>query len=520
MLTFSNTIKRSAQLKGESLATIDGDRRHTWNQFNNRVAKLAAGLAKLGLQRQGRVAILSLNSDRYLESMFAIPWAAGVYVPINTRLAAPEVEYWLCNSECETLLIDRAMLPLLPHLQKTVSKLKHVIFMDDGELPEGLLSYEDLVASNEPTAAAEVSPDDMVALYYTGGTTGRSKGVMLSHHNMLFNAMQGLGVQNYSGDETYLHAAPMFHAADAYNAVCMCMLGARNVFTPGFDPKTTLDLIVQENVSRILLVPTMVGMLMTYPELNKYDITCLKSIFYGASPMPEAVLRSAMEKYPHLEFMQAYGQTEAAPVLTILLNRDHVVSGERSRLLKSAGQAVPGVELAILDDDDNEVARGDVGQVCARGANVMLGYLGLEEATREALAGGWLHTGDGGYMDDEGYLFIVDRVKDMIISGGENVYSVEVENALYKHPAVQSCGVIGIPHAQWGEQVHAVVQLKEDADCTQEDIISHCKELIAGFKCPRSVSIQREPLPLSGAGKILKTELRKPFWGDQAKAVN
>ncbi|MCV6625185.1 MAG: long-chain-fatty-acid--CoA ligase [Cellvibrionaceae bacterium] len=520
MLTFSNTLKRVVQQRGQVVATINGERRHSWAEFGQRVARLASALQGLGLKRQNRVAILSLNSDRYLEAMFAVPWAGGVYVPINTRLAAPEVEYWMANSSSEILLVDRSFLPLLPHLRQTLPQLKHIVFMDDGELPEGLLGYEDLLAAAQPMAAVEVDPHDMVALYYTGGTTGRSKGVMLSHHNMLFNALQGMVVQTYLEQETFLHVAPMFHAADAYNAMCFCTIGATHVFAPGFDPQTTLELIGQESVTRVLLVPTMVAMLMNYEGLDNYDISTLKSIFYGASPMPEAVLKAAMAKYPELEFMQAYGQTEASPVLTILMSDDHVPEGPRSRLLKSAGRAVPGVTLAILDEQDREVERGTIGQICAKGDNVMLGYLGMEETTAETLKNGWLHTGDGGYMDEEGYLFIVDRVKDMIISGGENVYSVEVEQAIYRHPGVAACAVIGIPSEQWGEQVHAIIQTKADNQTSEAEIIKHCKSLIAGYKCPRSISLQSEPLPLSGAGKILKNELRKPYWEGMAKSVN
>lgn len=520
MLTFSNTLQRVVQQRAEKIATIDGDRRHSWKEFQQRVSQFAAALQQLGVSPGARVAILSLNSDRYLEAMFAVPWAGGVYVPINTRLAAPEVEYWMSNSESEVLLIDRQFLPMLDHLKSSLPKLKHVIFMDNGDAPEGMPHYEELLNEAAPVDAYPVQADDLVALYYTGGTTGRSKGVMLSHHNMLFNAMQGMVLQSYGSEEIYLHAAPMFHAADAYNAICFCLLGGTHVFTPGFEPKRVLELIGQESVTRILLVPTMVGMVMSYPDLDNYDISSLKSIFYGASPMPEAVLKAAMNKYPNIEFMQAYGQTEAAPVLTVLMPADHVLEGPRSRLLKSAGQAAPGVTLAILDDNDKELPRGEIGQICAKGDNVMIGYLGLEETTEETLKNGWLHTGDGAYMDDEGYVFIVDRVKDMIISGGENVYSVEVEHALYRHPAVESCAVIGIPSEQWGEQVHAVVQTKAGVESSEESIIAHCKELIAGFKCPRSVSFQTDPLPLSGAGKILKTELRKPYWGGKTKAVN
>lgn len=520
MLTLPSVIQRCAQSKPNTPATICGDRRHSWLQFNDRVARLAGALKASGLQPEQRVAILGLNSDRYLETMFAVSWAGGVFVPINTRLAAPEVEYWLENSDSEVLFVDGNFVEMLPYLRDSSPKLKQLVFLDDGDLPEQCQAYEALLQSAEPLPAPTLDPHTLAALYYTGGTTGRSKGVMLSHHNLLFNAMQCLTLQGYEDDEMYLHCAPMFHAADTLNTMTFTLNASTHCFIPGFDVELALKTIEAERVTRVLWVPTMVNMAVNSPLIEKFDLSSLRSVFYGASPMPEAVMLTAMEKLPGCAFMQAYGQTEAAPVLTLLLPRDHVIGGEYPNRIKSAGRPVPGLQLEILDDSDNIVPRGTVGQVCARGDNVMMGYLGMPDVTAETLANGWLHTGDGGYMDEDGYVYIVDRVKDMIISGGENIYSIEVENALYQHAGVETCAVIGIPSEKWGEQVHAVIKLKEGSAADAAELTAHCKKLIAGFKCPQSISFSEQPLPLSGAGKILKKELREPYWAGRTKHVS
>jgi long-chain acyl-CoA synthetase len=243
-------------------------------------------------------------------------------------------------------------------------------------------------------------------------------------------------------------------------------------------------------------------------------------VAYGASPMPESVIRKALQELPNAGFYQAYGQTEASPIITVLDKSRHTFEGPLAGKIQSAGQAIPGVDIAIFDDNDQSVANGVVGEICIRGANVMKGYRNMPEQTSKAIVNQWLHTGDGGYLDDEGFVFIVDRVKDMIISGGENVYSSEVENAIYQYPNVNQCAVIGIPSEKWGEQVHAVVVMNENMTTTEEDIMTYCRTQIAGFKCPRSISFRQEPLPLSGAGKILKTELRAPFWAKGARNVN
>lgn len=516
----SQCIKRAAQVSGNKPATLFGDRSHTWNEFNDRVQCLASGMKSLGISAGERVAILALNSDRYLELFFATPWAGAVLVPINIRLAAPEILFTLNDSETEILVVDDAFAQMLPALEGKMSTVKKVIFAGDGETPSGCVNYEKLIANNEPVEDAERGGDDLAGLFYTGGTTGRSKGVMLSHDNLMSNALNVIPFMKFDESSVYLHVAPMFHLADCASTFSLTMAAGTHTFLPKFDPQETLQVMQDNKVSVCLLVPTMVNMLINFPDINKYDISSLKTILYGASPMPEAVLLRAMELFPNCEFKQGYGMTETSPVMTFLDSKFHVTDGPHSGKLKSAGYPAFGVEILIVDENDKEVPRGEVGEIIARGPNVMHGYWKMPEETQRALRNGWMHTGDMAYMDEDGFVYIVDRNKDMIISGGENVYSSETEQAVYQHAAVQECAVIGVPHKEWGEQVHAVVVFKSGQSASEDELKAHCSELIAGYKCPRSWEIREEPLPMSGAGKILKTELRKPHWEGKGKGVN
>ena len=519
MFAMSQLVTRLARTNPDMIATSDGDREQTWLQFQDKVARFAGGLRKLGVGDDTTVAILALNSDRYLEFMFATPWAGGVFQPVNTRLAPPEVVYWVSDSAAKVLLVDTTFAPMVAQIRDQLPGVEHYVFVDEGEVPDYCMSYHDLVSA-EPVEDAGRSGDDVAGLFYTGGTTGRSKGVMLTHNNLIINSMQGIPLLNALPGDRILHVAPMFHIADACVCMSSAIIGGSNYFQPGFDPVATMEGVQQHQIERMILVPTMINMFVNHPSIGDYDLSCLRTVLYGASPMPEAVIKKALEVLPKAEFYQAYGQTEAAPIITVLAWERHTFDGPLAGKMKAAGQAVPGIDLVIMDDDGNVLPPGEVGEVCMRGPNIMKGYRNMAEQTAKTIVDGWLHTGDGGYIDEEGFLFIVDRVKDMIISGGENVYSAEVENAIYQHPAVNQCAVIGIPHEKWGEQVHAIVVPHEGQSVSEDELIEHCKSLIAGFKCPRSASFQAEPLPLSGAGKILKTELRKPYWPEGERAVN
>ncbi|HUV09919.1 MAG TPA: AMP-binding protein, partial [Acidimicrobiia bacterium] len=315
----------------------------------------------------------------------------------------------------------------------------------------------------------------------------------------------------------YLHQTPLFHAASMGGILGVPASGATSTIVPVFDVPNVLDVIERDQVSMTVMVPTMIGMMLQHPEFRPERIASLEILTYGASPMPGALLDRILEMLPDLRVFQGYGMTESSAVLTALTPDDHRAGGDR---LGSAGRAVPGVVLSIQDEDGTVLSAGETGEVCARAGNFMREYWHKPDATEEVFRGGWYHTGDAGYLDAEGYLFLVDRVKDMIVTGGENVYSIEVENAIATHPAVAQVAVIGIPDDTWGEAVHAVVVPKEGATVTGEEITEHVRGTIAGYKIPKSVEIRDEPLPLSGAMKVLKRELRAPFWGDGDRKVN
>jgi long-chain acyl-CoA synthetase len=309
----------------------------------------------------------------------------------------------------------------------------------------------------------------------------------------------------------------MFHAASMGGILGIPATGGTSVFVPMFAPAAVLDAIERHRVTMTTMVPTMIGMLLGHHSFRPERLASLEILTYGASPMPRALLEKLLSRYPDLDVYQGYGMTESSAVLTVLGPEEHRRGGA---LLRSAGRPVPGVVLSIRDGAGSPLPPGKVGEVCARGGNYMTGYWNQPEATAEVFAGGWYHTGDAGYLDERGYLYLTDRVKDMIVTGGENVYSVEVENAIASHPAVAQCAVIGIPHERWGEAVHAIVVCRQDREVTEAELIAHVRESIAGYKVPRSVEFRREPLPLSGALKVLKRELRRPYWKGRERSVN
>lgn len=515
--SLSSLITRNAIVRPDEPATVMGERRRTWGEFLQRVKAIAGALRAGGVRPGDRVGILALNSDYYFELVYAIPWAGAVAVPVNIRLAPPEITHWLCDSEAEYLFVDAFFAETVAKLRDRLP-VRQVWGMDEQAAE---VTVEHLAARGPSMEDYHGGGDDLAFLMYTGGTTGPSKGVMLSHRNLLasvFLTIPTLLKMQFEDAERFLRVAPMFHAADMYNGFTQTMLGSTHVFVPYFDPKIVLQAIQEHRPTYIMMVPTMLSMLLAEPGFAQCDLSSLRRLGYGASPMPEAVLKRAQQALPHVDFFQGYGQTEAAPMVSVLTADDHR-NPRHPKILSSAGQPIPGIDIRIVDDNDRALPPGEVGEVCVRGDNVMRGYWKQPEKTAETLRNGWLHTGDGGYLED-GYLYIVDRVKDMIVSGGENIYSGEVEQAIYRHPAVEQCAVIGIPHDEWGEQVHAIVVLKPDHGCTEEELIVHCREWIAGYKCPRSVTFRSEPLPLSGVAKVLKNELRKPFWEGRERSVN
>jgi long-chain acyl-CoA synthetase len=518
-MNITHGLRRALQVNAEGLATVFGNRRRTWREIGERVPRLAAGLRLLGANPGDRVAILSLNSDRYLELYLATAWAGAVIVPLNIRWSPLENEDAMRDCRANVLFVDKAFASTGAALAKSIPGLK-LIYVDDGDVPAAMESYETLLVRSESIPDAMCSAADLAGIFYTGGTTGRSKGVMLSHGNLMVNALNALGEGLFQSSAIYLHAAPMFHLANGAAMYSLLLSGGSNIMIQGFTPEGVMAAIQSERVTDALLVPTMIQMLVDHPAIGSYDLSSLKHVIYGASPISEAVLGRAMAALPNAEFTQAYGMTELAPIATLLHWKEHIGEGRAKGRHRAAGRATLGCEVRIVDADDQPVPNGTVGEIVVRGDNVMMGYWERPEETAKAVIDGWMHTGDGGYMDEDGFVYVVDRVKDMIISGGENVYSVEVENAITQHPAVAQCAVIGIPDERWGELVHAVVVTKPGAKLSANELIEFCKTLIAGYKCPRSVEISETPLPLSGAGKVLKRDLRKPFWENRERRVS
>jgi len=497
-------LHRNRQQKPNDIATICGERTFTHAEFYDRVARLAGGLRASGAEPGDRIAILALNSDRYFEFIHAIAWADAVMVPVNIRWSAKEIAYSLVEAGVRILAVDDAFLSLLGAVRELTPGLETILHCGDAPTPDGMLSYEALVAESDPLPDAHRRGDALAGIFYTGGTTGFPKGVMLSHRNLFASAMGCAAAGTVTANGRVLHAAPMFHLADLGLAVIHSALGGSHVFIPSFEPVATMAAIGQHGITDVLLVPTMIQMIADHPRRAEFDLSSLRQLTYGASPISEALIDRARKAFPAAEFAQAYGMTELAPAATILRDEHHADPALR----RSAGKPAPHVLVKITDEAGDEVPRGTVGEIVVSGENVMLGYWNKPEETAAAVRDGWMHTGDGGYMDENGFVFIADRIKDMIISGGENVYSVEVENAIAKHPAVTQCAVIGVPDPQWGERVHAVVSISDESTLELEELREHCKKEIAGYKVPRSMEIVDE-FPLSAAGKILKAELRK-----------
>ena len=465
--------------------------------------------------REDRFAVMALNSHAFLELYHAAFLGAGVVNPLNLRLAAKELAFILADSGTKVCFTDSFFGGVIAQVREEVG-LQHVVLMGEGDTPHDA-GYEGLLAAATPAIPDEPAENDPAILMYTGGTTGTPKGVLLDQRATMLNLYHVALDWRIASDEVYLHQTPMFHVASMGGIVGVPALGATSAMVPMFDPAAVMDAIERDHVTMTVMVPTMIGMLLQHPAFRPERLASLRTLTYGASPMPAALLDRVLAEFPDLDILQGYGMTESTGVLTVLGTAEHREGGVR---LRSAGRPVHGVVLTICDAEGNVLPPGVNGEVCARGGNFMREYWNRPEATAEAFRDDWYHTGDAGYLDDEGYLFLVDRVKDMIVTGGENVYSIEVENAIASHPDVAQVAVIGIPDEKWGEAVHTIVVARPGTNPTEADIIAHTRESIAGYKVPKSVDIRTEPLPLSGALKVLKKDLRAPFWAGRERAVN
>ena len=524
--TLNWALQRPVDQFADQTATVDlgtGERR-TWSETSDRVNGLASGLINLGLSSGDRVGVLMLNSARHFELWFAIPFAGMVMNDLNYRLAAEELAFICDDSQVRVLFVDDNYLTVARELANRVDSLTTLVWTGPGDnAPEGCIAYESLVATT-PGDLPTPSHDTLAAIFYTGGTTGLPKGAMLTHRNLTSNAIHGVAILAMTHRDTYLHAGPQFHLADGSMTYALSWVGGTHVFVPAFEPNAVVRALADEKCTLSLLVPTMLNMVLASGALEGADLSALRLLMYGASPMPAEVQRRVAEGFG-CGMMQLYGMTEASPIATSLDAEHHArgMTGEEpyASRLRSAGSPVPGVRCEVRRDDGSLADIGEPGEIYIQGPNIMAGYWNRPAETEHALVNGWYRSGDVAWRDAGGYLYVVDRAKDMIISGGENIYTSEVENAVYLHPSVAEAAVFGIPHDKFGETVHAEVVLKPNASLTEDELIAHCREHIAGYKLPRSVTVRAsdQPLPKSGAGKILKRELRAPHWEGHDRQV-
>jgi long-chain acyl-CoA synthetase len=519
-------LERAARVHGESVAVTDAGRSHSYAELAARVSALGGALAELGVGPGERVAFLGVNSLAHLECWLGVPAAGRVLVDLNTRLAVDELAFMVDDCAPRVLFHDAANAETAAALLERCPSLQTLV-------PDGK-GYEGLLVDTDPAVAdtSGIGADTLAAISYTGGTTGAPKGVMLSHGNLASNALHNLIITGHRADDAFLHVNPMFHVAGIANVVAATWVGARQVVLPRFDAAAVTETIERERVTLATFVPTMLAMWLAHLDERAAagapaDVSSLRNLHYAASPISPELQRRVCETLAGCEIAQMYGMTEAAPTVTHLspeVHRRGLAGEERcASRLASMGAPVPGVRAEIRDAEGRPLPPREIGEVWVSGPNVMLGYWKRPEATAAALTeDGWYRTGDAAYADEGGYLFMVDRLKDMIITGGENVYSIEVENALVALDGVVEAAVFGAPDPQWGERVHAVVVLTRDAAgaaLDEQALRAHCRARIAGFKVPRSFELRTEPLPKSGAGKVLKGPLRAPHWRGAARRV-
>jgi long-chain acyl-CoA synthetase len=515
MFMLGDVPKKGATLFPEKTALVFEGIRISYREMNERVNRFANALIALGCKKGERLAILSENTHKYMEVYFSAAKAGMSVTPLNFRLSNSELTHIVNDSEASVYMAGDGYEKRSQALRDDLKNIRIWIALDSPF--EGYLDYEDLMrgaSAEEPRV--ELNEDDLMILMYTGGTTGLPKGVMLSHRNLL-TAMYGLIIAySLTRHDIECFILPLFHIS-LWPVLCILMVGGRVVIMRKPDLQNTLKTIQDEKCTRIVLVPTLLVWILELPNLDEFDLSTLRSITYAGSPMPPEILKRCIEKFGNI-FGQGYGLTEAAPLATALFPEDHAFEGPKAGLLKSVGKEGPTVEIRVVDKNDRPVKPGEVGEITARGKNIMQGYWKNPELTAETLRRGWLHTGDMGSIDEKGYIYLLDRKADMIVTGGENVYPKETEDILYEHPAVQECAVVSAPDKKWGERVQAVVVLKAGCTVTEEELIRDCKGKIAGYKCPKKIEFWNE-LPKTPIGKILRKDIKRHFWEGQEKLI-
>ena len=521
-LLVNDFLRRAAKLYPTKTAIIDGPRRITYQEFQERVNQLAHALRDLGIEEGDRVCILSPNSHFFLESYYSVTQLGAIIVPLNYRLVASDHEYIINHAGVKAVLVDYDYTKVIDGLRPNLKTVEHwIVAQDEGPAPEGWVAWEQLIAGKPatPTAPIEQDENDTISLNYTSGTTARPKGVMLTHRNCYINAYNFIAHLRIRHDDVELWTLPMFHASGWGGPFAITAMGATHVVLRAPVDSEIYRLIEEEGVTFACMAPAVLSTILNYPDKHKHHISTKPRFTIAGAPPPAAFIQR-LEEELGWEFIQIYGLTETSPILTVSTPDSHTAQDDYARRAR-AGVEVVGTDIQLLDDDGNVVPKDgtSIGEVCARSNVVLKGYWKEPEETDRAIHDGYFHSGDLAVWDEYGNIHIVDRKKDVIISGGENISSPEIEDALYQHPALLECAVIGVPSEKWGETPKALIVLREGMTATEQEIIEFARERLAHFKCPTSVDFV-ESLPRTATGKLQKFLIREQYWKGAERRVN
>jgi acyl-CoA synthetase (AMP-forming)/AMP-acid ligase II len=501
-VTVPYLLERAAFKNPDREAIVSETGRWTYAQWEENANKRARALSRQGIRKGDHVATIFLNGNEVMETYLALMKLGAVGVPLNVRLAPPELHYIIDHCDASALILASEFENAIREIKPKLSRVRRYL-VSGAKSQKEMVSLEEACSgeSGEPFQS-DISEHDIAVILYTAGTTGRPKGVLLSHRNLIWASINVAHDVDLESDYRVLLVFPLYHAAAYLLFVSDLFVGCTNVTMRTFEPKRVMELIQEERINRMTFPPTVWNFILQLPNLDRYDTSSVRSLSTGAEAMPLETKKRLLELFPNAKLGETLGMTESAATITTLKPRDVL------RKMASVGKPFVNVEVRLVDDADRDVPQGEVGEILARGPNIMEGYYRDPEATAKTLQGGWLHTGDLGRLDEEGFLYVVDRKKDMIITGGENVFPREIEEVLYRHPKVLEAAVIGLPDPQWGEKIHAVVVLKEGQEMTETEVIDYCKENLASFKKPKSVDFVNQ-LPRSSAGKVLKRILKE-----------
>ncbi len=515
-MTVGDMLARGAAKFPDKTAVIDGKSSFTFQQFNERVNRLANALLERGLKKGDRLGVQTANCHQFIELYFAAAKTGAIFCPYSGLVTEKELAYLIDYSEPRFVFYGSAFEPGLKAVAPDLDSVERYVCLDGSEWDRSQ-SYGELLESGDSAEPeVEVSPRDVMSIYFTSGTTGKPKGAMRSHNHLVTTAVTGVIENQFGYDERCLIVAPMSHVAFEDNlGRCFFIPNTTVVYGSPFDPAKVLETLARERITVCLLVPTMINAMLHSPLMDSVDLSSLKRIFYVGSPMPVELLKKALSAFGRFGtgFCQQYGATETGPLTTTLPPEDHVLDGPENKVKKlaSAGRPVLDYQVRIVDAEGNDVPVGEVGEIAVKSEAMMIGYWRLPDKTAEKIKDGWLHTGDMAYFDEDGYVYIVDRKDDLIISGGKNIYPREVEEALYEHPAVLEATVVGVPDDHWGEAVKAVVALKPGRRVEEAELIAFVGQRVAGYKKPKSVEFWPE-LPKSASGKLLRRKVREKYW--------